>query len=85
MTLGAEEAALDRDFVLAIAADGLDVPRAWIERDGDGPAAVAISYVPALPESTQPTEVIFVVDESGSMQGSSIEQVATPCSSACDR
>ncbi len=75
VALGAEEVALDRDFVLSIAADGLDVPRAWIERDGDGQAAIAISYVPTLPESTQPAEVIFVVDESGSMQGSSIEQV----------
>ena len=75
VSLAAEDVALDRDFVLSIAADGLDVPRAWIERDGNGQAAIAISYVPVLPGSTQPAEVIFVVDESGSMQGASIEQV----------
>ncbi len=51
------------------------MPCAWIERDGDGATAVAVSYVPTLPADPRPAEVIFVVDESGSMQGSSIEQV----------
>ncbi len=73
--MAAEEAALDRDFVLTVAADGLDTPRAWIEKDGDGATAVAVSFVPSLPTDPRPAEVIFLVDESGSMQGSSIEQV----------
>ena len=50
-------------------------PCAWIEKDGDGATAVAVSYVPSLPADPRPAEVIFLVDESGSMQGSSIEQV----------
>jgi Ca-activated chloride channel family protein len=75
VTLAAEEAALDRDFVLTVAADGLDTPRAWVEKDGDGAIAVAVSFVPSLPADPRPAEVIFLVDESGSMQGSSIEQV----------
>ena len=75
VTLAAEEVALDRDFVMTVAAAGLDAPCAWIERDHTGATAVAVSYVPALPADPRPAEVIFVVDESGSMQGSSIEQV----------
>ncbi len=75
VTLAAEEVALDRDFVLTVAATGLDAPCAWIERDHTGATAIAVSYAPALPADPRPAEVIFVVDESGSMQGSSIEQV----------
>ena len=33
VTLAAEEVALDRDFVLTVAAAGLDAPCAWIEKD----------------------------------------------------
>jgi Ca-activated chloride channel family protein len=75
VTLATDEVALDRDFVLTVAAGGLDTPCAWIEKDHTGATAVAVSYVPALPADSRPAEVIFVVDESGSMQGSSIEQV----------
>ena len=75
VTLAAEEVALDRDFVLTVAAEGLDTPCAWVEKDGDGATAVAVSYVPSLPADPRPAEIIFLVDESGSMQGSSIEQV----------
>ena len=35
-TLSPREAALDRDFVLSVEAEGLDAPQAWIERDDDG-------------------------------------------------
>jgi len=75
VTLAAEEVALDRDLVLTVAAAGLDAPCAWIEKDQTGATAVAVSYVPTLPADPRPAEVVFVVDESGSMQGSSIEQV----------
>ena len=75
VTLAADEVALDRDFVVTVAAAGLDAPCAWIEKDDTGATAVAVSYVPALPADPRPAEVIFLVDESGSMQGSSIEQV----------
>ena len=75
VTLATDEVALDRDFVLTVAAEGLNTPRAWVETDSDGATAVAVSYVPALPTDPRAAEVIFLVDESGSMQGSSIEQV----------
>ena len=75
VTLAAEEVALDRDFVMTVAAGGLDAPCVWIEKDQTGATVVAVGYVPALPADPRPAEVVFVVDESGSMQGPSIEQV----------
>lgn len=75
ITLGQREVALDRDFVLTIGADALATPRAWLERSPDGSDAVAISFVPKLPDAQAPSEVIFVVDRSGSMQGASIAEV----------
>jgi Ca-activated chloride channel homolog len=75
VTLSQRDAALDRDFVLAIEAAALDEPRAWIERGEDGSEAVAIAFVPSLPERQAAAEVIFLVDRSGSMGGASIEEV----------
>ena len=75
VTLAQAEAALDRDFVLSIAAAGLDVPQAIVERTDDDGEAVAVSLVPKFATSTVAAEVIFLVDRSGSMQGRSIEEV----------
>ena len=76
ITLSQREVALDRDFVLSIQAAGLDAPQAWVERNPDHDAhAVAIAFAPTLGVESVPTEVIFVVDRSGSMGGSSIEEV----------
>ena len=41
VTLSSRDAALDRDFVLSVEADGLDVPAAWIEQDDDASGAIA--------------------------------------------
>ena len=67
--------ALDRDFVLSIDACGLDQPQAWTERTDDGAQNVAVAFVPTFPELSSPAEIIFVVDRSGSMAGSSIAEV----------
>jgi Ca-activated chloride channel family protein len=75
VSLSQQHAALDRDFVLSVSGAGLEVPRAWIERDDDGRHAIAVGFVPALNEKTSPVEAIFVIDRSGSMQGSSIAEV----------
>jgi Ca-activated chloride channel family protein len=74
VTLSQQEATLDRDFVLAIEAAGLGSPQAWVERTDDG-RAVAVTFVPRFAETTVPSELIFLVDRSGSMQGSSIAEV----------
>jgi Ca-activated chloride channel family protein len=75
VTLAQATAALDRDFVLSIEAEALDRPQAWTERDEQGNEAVAVAFIPSFPESSSPAEVIFVVDRSGSMGGTSIEEV----------
>jgi hypothetical protein len=75
VTLAQRDAALDRDVVLSISADALDVPRAWVERDEDGEESIAVSFVPTLEQATVPAEITFLVDRSGSMAGTSIEEV----------
>jgi Ca-activated chloride channel homolog len=75
VTLAQRDAALDRDFVLSIEADRLDVPRAWIERDDDGAESIAVAFVPTLGDAAAPAEVIFLIDRSGSMAGQSIGEV----------
>lgn len=75
VTLSQRAAALDRDFVLSVEAEGLDAPQAWIERGDDGADAIAVGFVPKFSDASTPAEVIFLVDRSGSMQGTSIEEV----------
>ncbi len=75
VALSSRDAALDRDFVLSVDAEGLDAPLAWIERDDDGAGAIAVAFVPKLSSGSTPGDVTFVVDRSGSMQGTSIEEV----------
>jgi hypothetical protein len=75
VTLSQREAALDRDFVLAFDAAALHTPQAWLEREDDGRQAVAIACTPNLPDTAGAAELVFLVDRSGSMQGTSIEEV----------
>lgn len=73
--LATRQAALDRDFVLSIEAAGLDRPHAWVERADDGSETVALAFVPVLGNTPTPGEIVFLVDRSGSMAGTSIEEV----------
>jgi Ca-activated chloride channel family protein len=76
VTLAQDGIALDRDFVLSIDAEGPDRPQTWAERHEKGSETVAVAFIPTFPgASTSPAEVIFLVDRSGSMQGTSIEEV----------
>jgi Ca-activated chloride channel family protein len=75
VTLASRQAALDRDFVLSIEAEGLDTPQAWLEQDERGSQAIGVAFVPRLDHGAVPCDVTFLVDRSGSMQGTSIEEV----------
>ncbi len=75
VTLAQKQVALDRDFILTIQAAGTDSPQALIEPSDDGHEAVCVSFVPAFTEAASPAEIIFVVDRSGSMEGTSIQEV----------
>jgi len=72
--LAQREAAMDRDLVIVLAADNLSAPHAVVER-GENGAAVLLSFLPRFEPSAGTVEVIFVVDRSGSMAGSSIAEV----------
>jgi Ca-activated chloride channel family protein len=72
--LAQRQAPMDRDLVVVVAADGLDVPHALVER-GDRGGAVLLSFLPRFDSARQPAEVIFVIDRSGSMGGASIAEV----------
>ena len=82
ITFAQGEAALDRDFVLSVDAAGLDAPHALVERDdertGAGePAteAIGVAFAPRFTTTSAPADVIFLVDRSGSMKGTSIDEV----------
>jgi Ca-activated chloride channel family protein len=75
VTLAEETVALDRDFILSLGAASLDAPQAWIEREEDGRASVAVSLMPQFEADRAAADVVFLVDRSGSMKGPSIEQV----------
>jgi len=74
VSLSEREAALDRDFVLKIALAETHAPRALVERAPDGRAYALVSLRPKLEAGLAPAEVVFVVDRSGSMEGSSIAE-----------
>ena len=73
--LAQRDVPLDRDVVVVVAADGLNEPHAWIEMDDAGRCAAAVVFRPGLDRETSPSEIVFVVDRSGSMRGTSIAEV----------
>jgi Ca-activated chloride channel family protein len=74
VTLGGRAAALDRDFVLNVQLAEEVGPWARVERDPRGRYVGVVSFVPAFEVQEAAAELIFVVDRSGSMQGTSIEE-----------
>jgi Ca-activated chloride channel family protein len=75
VSLATARAALDRDFLLSIGAEGMNTPQAIVERDDEGRETIGVSFVPVFHDAAAPAEVIFLVDRSGSMLGDSIEEV----------
>jgi Ca-activated chloride channel family protein len=74
VTLGAREVALDRDFVLSVATAEPHAPRARLEMDAEGRRAVLVAFQPRFDAEAAPCEMVFVVDRSGSMNGTSIAE-----------
>ena len=72
--LSEREAVLDRDVVLKIALAETHAPRAVVERTADGQAFALLSFRPRLETKPAPAEVLFLIDRSGSMQGTSIAE-----------
>jgi Ca-activated chloride channel family protein len=74
VTLGGRETALDRDFVLNIRLAEAHAPRAWVETDAHGRRAALVAFQPRFDVEDAPSELILLVDRSGSMQGTSIAE-----------
>jgi Ca-activated chloride channel family protein len=74
LRLAQRSAPMDRDLVIVIAAEGLDTPHATVERSEKDSAAL-VSFVPRFEAAAQQAEIVFVIDRSGSMGGTSIEEV----------
>jgi Vault protein inter-alpha-trypsin domain/von Willebrand factor type A domain len=72
--LSQQSTALDRDLVLLLTGDEIR-PHVVLERHPKGRVTAAITLRPTFTSTHTPSDVIFLVDRSGSMQGSSIEQV----------
>jgi hypothetical protein len=75
VTLAQQNAALDRDVVLLIAKEDVGSPSICLERGKNGRVTAALTFRPSFRTEREPSDLIFVVDRSGSMQGTSIEQV----------
>ncbi|XP_046436816.1 von Willebrand factor A domain-containing protein 5A-like [Daphnia pulex] len=65
---------MDRDLVVYIKVAEPNQPRLIHEKSSNGSTAVMLSLVPSFKLAEQKTELIFLVDRSGSMAGSGIEQ-----------
>jgi hypothetical protein len=73
--LATRETAMDRDLVVTVALEESFAPRALVERGPDGATYALVSLRPELETKPSPAELIFLVDRSGSMQGTSIAEV----------
>ncbi|HQP88031.1 MAG TPA: VIT domain-containing protein [Thermoanaerobaculia bacterium] len=80
VTLGTAETALDRDFVLVVRLAESARPAVLVERAPDGTHVAMLTFAPRFGEGrivatdAAKGEIVFVVDRSGSMNGSSIEE-----------
>jgi Ca-activated chloride channel family protein len=75
VTLAQEAVALDRDVVVLITTREIDGPQIILERGTNGRVTAALTFRPSFQTARVPDDIAFLVDRSGSMQGSSIEQV----------
>ena len=65
---------LDKDFVLLLRTVNPHEPRVCVEIAPDGSTATMITLAPHIELDDERRELIFVVDRSGSMAGSKIQQ-----------
>lgn len=72
--LGTGQVAMDRDVVLLIKPQKLGEPFVQVARTSSGSRVVAAHFVPDVPVAEGKREFFFLLDCSGSMEGSSIAQ-----------
>jgi hypothetical protein len=72
--LGRRLTALDRDLVLKIRLADAPAARVWLEKDESGRTAALLAFEPRIETREAKAEMVFLVDRSGSMGGSSIRE-----------
>ena len=72
--LSSRDAAMDRDFVLLVTMAEENQPRVLAQRAPDGKTYVLVSFRPKLDVGFAASEILFLVDRSGSMDGPSIAE-----------
>lgn len=72
--LAQADVALDRDVVILITPRDRGRPYAMVARDDDGRHVAMVSFLPDVPEGGRGADVVFLLDCSGSMEGTSIEE-----------
>lgn len=72
--LSQREVALDRDFVLLVDLQDQEEPRVRVERGPEGRPVAALFFRPRYETREVPVDAVFLVDRSGSMNGSSIAE-----------
>lgn len=89
VTLAEGSVAMDRDFVLQWLPEPSDVPvaAAFRERLSDGHDYLMVTMIPPRTESITPRarDILFILDTSGSMEGSSIRQAKLALDEALSR
>jgi Ca-activated chloride channel family protein len=75
VTLAQQQTALDRDLVLVVTPREALRSQLVLEQTSSGRIAAALTIRPTFTATRAPADVVFVVDRSGSMQGTSIEEV----------
>ena len=74
VSLGTRQTAMDRDFVLIIEQQRAFVPRCAVEIDDRGQRAAVVWFRPEFEAKEISNEVVFLIDRSGSMAGTSITE-----------
>lgn len=69
-----EDVTMDRDLVLLVSEDQAHQPRAVVERSPSGLMAGLVTIFPDLEFKDRKREITFLIDRSGSMHGSQMEQ-----------
>eukprot|EP00090_Calanus_glacialis_P006199 TRINITY_DN14861_c0_g1_i2.p1 TRINITY_DN14861_c0_g1~~TRINITY_DN14861_c0_g1_i2.p1 ORF type:complete len:655 (-),score=152.05 TRINITY_DN14861_c0_g1_i2:36-1769(-) len=64
---------MDRDIIILIETKEPTMPKVILEKGEDGSVAAMVSIIPHFEQRKQPSEVIFLIDCSGSMMGESIQ------------
>ncbi|CAJ0826015.1 13819_t:CDS:2, partial [Entrophospora sp. SA101] len=75
VTLAEQITYLEKDFVLVVKSEDLDKPRAFLEYNPETESnCLMLTLVPKFSLNPIQTEIVFIIDRSGSMQGERIKK-----------